>query len=81
MKYLPASKAAKPRPQMGLPITLGTEFKFNVKLENLIPVILPSRAALTVKVEFMPYAELNLKIIKFRLTIVRKTIMNNELVL
>lgn len=64
--------------RVSLPITVGTEFKFAVKPSALVPVF--DRGAYTFRVEFMPYAEVNLKFIKFRLTILRKMIMNNELV-
>ena len=59
-----------------LPITLGTEFTFGLK--DTAPSI--DKLALTIKVNFMPYAEVN-KLIKFRLTLCNKPIMSNALVL
>lgn len=52
--------------RVSLPITVGTEFKFAVKPSALVPVF--DRGAYTFRVEFMPYAEVNLKFIKFRTT-------------
>ena len=63
--------------RVAFPITLGTEFNLAIKPQN----ITFDKCAFTVKVDFMPYAEVKWKIIKFRLTLTQKTIMNNELVM
>lgn len=66
--------------RVSFPITLGTEFKFAIKPKETVPIVF-NKCAYTVKVEFMPYAEVKLWFVKFRLTITKKTITNNELVL
>ena len=66
--------------RVALPITLGTEFTLNFKPKATVPITF-KKCAFTIRVDFTPYAEVKWKIIKFRLTLTKKTIMNNELVL
>ena len=64
-----------------LPITLGTEFKFKYtsNATNANPITLDG-LAITTKVNFVPYADLNLYVFKFRMNICNKPLMNNALV-